>query len=134
MIKEITKILEPIFSAMDLSDYLRISYSDKADLQINSVFQIAKDKGKNPIEIGEEIVKKINEMNSFEDYFKSVEFVKPGFINIFYSDKFINQYIREEKYKDSTNKNEVYFLDYGGPNIAKPLHIGHLRPAVLKEY
>ena len=133
MINEITEILKPVFLEMDLSNYLRVSYSDKADLQINSVFQIAKDMGENPIQIGEEIVRKINEIVNFKDYFKEVQFVKPGFIIIFYSDKFINQYIREEKYIDSSNKNEVYFLDYGGPNIAKPLHIGHLRPAIIGE-
>ena len=133
MINEITEILKPVFLEMDLSNYLRVSYSDKADLQINSVFQIAKDMCKNPIQIGEEIVRTINEIVNFKDYFKEVQFVKPGFINIFYSDKFINQYIREEKYIDSSNKNEVYFLDYGGPNIAKPLHIGHLRPAIIGE-
>lgn len=133
MIKSITKSLEPIFSDLDLLDYLKVSYSDKADLQINSVFQIAKDKGVNPIEIGEKIVSEINNMSNFSDYFKCVEFVKPGFINLFYSDKFINNYIRDNKYIDNSSKSEVYFLDYGGPNIAKPLHIGHLRPAIIGE-
>lgn len=133
MIKSITKSLEPIFRDLDLLDYLKVSYSDKADLQINSVFQIAKDKGVNPIEIGEKIVSEINNMSNFSDYFKCVEFVKPGFINLFYSDKFINNYIRDNKYIDNSSKSEVYFLDYGGPNIAKPLHIGHLRPAIIGE-
>lgn len=133
MLEIISEVLKSVFDELGISEYLRVSYSDKADLQINSVFQISKDKGKNPIEIGETIVSKINELPEFSNYFRSVEFVKPGFINIFYSDKFINDYIREEKYIDKTFKNEVYFLDYGGPNIAKPLHIGHLRPAIIGE-
>jgi len=133
MIESIKKSLESVFSDLDLLDYLKVSYSDKADLQINSVFQIAKDKGVNPIEIGEKIVSEINNMSNFSDYFKCVEFVKPGFINLFYSDKFINNYIRDNKYIDNSSKSEVYFLDYGGPNIAKPLHIGHLRPAIIGE-
>lgn len=133
MIENITNALNPIFNDLGLIEYLKVSYSDKADLQINTVFQISKDKEKNPLEVGEEIVRKINEMPNFQDYFDKVEFIKPGFINIFYSNSFINGFIRKEEYKDKTPKNEVYFLDYGGPNIAKPLHIGHLRPAIIGE-
>ena len=136
MINELLLVVKPIFEDMGLNDYLSISKSEKADFQINSVFSIAKDKKVNPIEIGEDIVKRINEIYNFEAYFKSVVFVKPGFINICVSDKFINRFINKyikEGFIEKTDSNELYFLDYGGPNIAKPLHIGHLRPAIIGE-
>lgn len=133
MIKDLESFIKPVFEELEIEDYLRITYSDKADFQINSVFSIAKEKGKNPVEIGEEIVNKINELNNFNDYFKSVLFVKPGFINLFLSDKYINKCLNEFEIGNRVEKTEVYFIDYGGPNIAKPLHIGHLRPAIIGE-
>lgn len=136
MLKDITKYLEQIFKELDLDNYLKISTSDKADYQINSVFMIAKDKHVNPKEIGEMIESKINEQPDVKDYFRKVEFVMPGFINLFVSDKLINKHINSyitNGFVEKTDSKDVYFLDYGGPNVAKPLHIGHLRPAIIGE-
>ena len=136
MLKDITKYLEQIFKELDLDNYLKISSSDKADYQINSVFIIAKDKHVNPKEIGEMIESKINEQPDVKDYFRKVEFVMPGFINLFVSDKLINKHINSyitNGFVEKTDSKDVYFLDYGGPNVAKPLHIGHLRPAIIGE-
>ena len=136
MLKDITKYLEQIFKELDLDNYLKISSSDKADYQINSVFMIAKNKHVNPKEIGEMIESKINEQPDVKDYFRKVEFVMPGFINLFVSDKLINKHINSyitNGFVEKTDSKDVYFLDYGGPNVAKPLHIGHLRPAIIGE-
>lgn len=136
MLKDITKYLKQIFKELDLDNYLKISSSDKADYQINSVFMIAKDKHVNPKEIGEMIESKINEQPDVKDYFRKVEFVMPGFINLFVSDKLINKHINSyitNGFVEKTDSKDVYFLDYGGPNVAKPLHIGHLRPAIIGE-
>lgn len=135
MIEKIENFIKPVFDELEVSDYLRVSYSEKADYQINSVFQISKELHKNPVEVGEEIVRKIKDLEKYDDYFKSVEFVKPGFINIVISDKFINMNLNEFKNNglNCDKKDVLYFLDYGGPNIAKPLHIGHLRPAIIGE-
>ena len=136
MLNDIIEFLKPIFEELELSDYLKVSSSDKADFQINSVFQIAKDKHVAPKEIGEMLASKINENVSVSDYFSKVEFVMPGFINLFVSDKLINKHINEyitNGFVEKTTSNDVYFLDYGGPNVAKPLHIGHLRPAIIGE-
>lgn len=136
MLNDIIKFLKPIFEELELADYLKVSSSDKADFQINSVFQIAKDKHVAPKEIGEMLASKINENVSVSDYFSKVEFVMPGFINLFVSDKLINKHINEyitNGFVEKTTSNDVYFLDYGGPNVAKPLHIGHLRPAIIGE-
>ena len=136
MLNDIIKFLKPIFEELELGDYLKVSSSDKADFQINSVFQIAKDKRVAPKEIGEMLASKINENDNVSDYFSKVEFVMPGFINLFVSDKLINKHINEyitNGFVEKTTNNDVYFLDYGGPNVAKPLHIGHLRPAIIGE-
>ena len=133
MIFIINKLIEPIFENLGLSKYSKVSYSDKADMQINSVFAISKEMNVTPEEIGNRIVKKIHELENFSEYFDKVEFVLPGFINIYLSNKFICNFIKEKKYLKETEKKETYFIDYGGPNIAKPLHIGHLRPAIIGE-
>ena len=129
----ITEVLKDVFDKLDFGKYLKVSYSDKADAQINSVFMISKDTGVSPKDVGERIVSAIKEMENFDDYFSDVTFVMPGFINLNYSSKFINGFIRDGKYKSEVKDKKLYFLDYGGPNIAKPLHIGHLRPAIIGE-
>lgn len=111
---------------------------DLCDFQSNDVFKISKTLGKSPIEVGEEIVKKINSIADFSDYFKSVEFVKPGFINIVVSDKLINSEITaiNDNYKFNIKmpeKSETYVVDYCGANVAKPLHVGHMRTTIVGE-
>ena len=95
--EEISKFIKPVFEELNLLDYLKVSFSDKADFQINSVFQIAKERHVNPSQIGEEIVSKINSLDNFNDYFESVQFVNPGFINIFLSNVFINKCLNDFK-------------------------------------
>lgn len=136
MIQEIEEFIKSIFDSFDYDFY--VSESNKkeiCDYQINSLFRIAKELKVNLLEIGTTITKKINELDNFNDYFKEVTFLN-GFINITISDKFINKWINKSLNNLGVNKvesDELYFLDYGGPNIAKPLHIGHLRPAIIGE-
>ena len=136
MIKDIEEFIKPIFDSFNYDFY--VSESNKkeiCDYQINSLFRIAKELKVNLLEIGTTIIKKINELKNFDEYFKEVSFLN-GFINITISDKFINKWINKSLNNLGVNKvesDELYFLDYGGPNIAKPLHIGHLRPAIIGE-
>ena len=136
MIKDIEEFIKPIFDTFNYDFY--VSESNKkeiCDYQINSLFRIAKELKVNLLEIGTTITKKINELKNFDEYFKEVSFLN-GFINIIISDKFINKWINKSLNNLGVNKvesDELYFLDYGGPNIAKPLHIGHLRPAIIGE-
>jgi len=110
---------------------------DLCDYQCDDIFKISKTYHKNPIEVGENIVNLINSYNDFNEYFKEVTFVKPGFINIKISDKLINDIINKminnENYNLKKEEPQTYFLDYGGPNVAKPLHVGHLRTAIIGE-
>lgn len=110
---------------------------DLCDYQFDGVFKLASIYHKSPIEIGEEIVECINKREDFYNYFSEVSFVKPGFINIKISDTLINKLLIKmndnEKFNIEQKNDEIFFLDYGGPNIAKPLHVGHLRSAIVGE-
>lgn len=107
------------------------------DYQFDGCFKLASIYHKSPIEIGCEIVDEINLKEDFDDYFTKVEFVKPGFINMSLSNKLINDILKEMNIKPKFNikqeNSELYFLDYGGANVAKPLHVGHMRTAIIGE-
>ena len=107
------------------------------DYQFDGCFKLASIYKKNPIEIGEEVTKNINSRVDFNEYFDKVEFVRPGFINMTLSNKLINNLLRgmnnNEKFNIKQEKEELYFLDYGGANVAKPLHVGHMRTAIIGE-
>lgn len=117
--------------------YGKAGLSNRPDLcqfQCNGAMAAAKKYGKAPFMIGDEIVEKL----SGDPAFKTVECVKPGFINMVMSGEFIGDYVREMARSDKFGcecgeKDEVVFLDYGGANVAKPLHIGHLRSAIIGE-
>ena len=119
------------------SKVIKSNRPDLCDYQFDGVFKLASIYHKSPIDIGEEIVLKINELSIFNDYFSEVTFVKPGFINIKVSDKLINGLLIKmndnPKFNIKQHNDLTFVLDYGGPNIAKPLHIGHLRSPIIGE-
>ncbi len=140
MIEKLEKVLSSAFKKLGYDEkFVKISLSNRPELcdyQINSVFQIAKELHKDPVDIGEILVKEINNINDFNDYFSEVVFAKPGFINIKISDKFIlnefNSMVKQGNYGIEKIKDvKTCVIDYGGPNIAKPLHVGHIRPAII---
>lgn len=134
----ITNVTNDLGYTVDSMTVIKSNRPDLCDYQCDQVFKLAKQYHKNPMEIGEEITHKINELENFNDYFEKVEFVRPGFINITLSNNFINN-----KLKNMYNNpkfdiklpsvKETYFMDYGGPNVAKPLHVGHMRTAIVGE-
>ncbi len=70
--------------------------------------------------------------------FSMAEVVKPGFINLKVSEEYLAQYLKDmaddEKLSVNTAENpKTIIIDYGGPNVAKPLHVGHLRSAIIGE-
>ncbi|MDO4963584.1 MAG: arginine--tRNA ligase [bacterium] len=142
MIEDIlSNIINKVCNNLEYSEELKVVKSNRLDLcdyQCNEVFKLAKIYHKSPIVLGEDIVNSINNLEDFQVYFKKVEFCKPGFINIIISDTLINDSLKlmMEKPKfnlKKINNEEVFVLDYGGPNVAKPLHVGHLRPAIIGE-
>lgn len=140
-LKELETLLTNTMKSLGYEVDSKIILSNRPDLcdyQCDDCFKIAKQYHKNPIQVGEEIVNKLNELENFDEYFQEVSFVKPGFINFKLSDHFITKHVRDMKNKDHFNmkkpeKEELFYVDYGGANIAKPLHVGHLRPAILGE-
>lgn len=141
MIKILDKITEVISEAFvscgyDLK-YGKTGISNRPDLcqyQCNGAMAASKEYKKAPFMIGDEVVAKLQD----NPMFKMIECVKPGFINMTMSDEFIGEYVRnmasEDKFGcDCEPKDDVIFIDYGGANVAKPLHIGHLRSAVIGE-
>ena len=138
ILEQITEIVSNAFEGCGYDkQYGKTGISNRPDLcqfQCNGAMAAAKAYGKAPFMIGDEVVAVLKDNAAF----KSIECVKPGFINIIMSDEFIGEYVRnmskEDKFGcDMPEKDEVIFIDYGGANVAKPLHIGHLRSAVIGE-
>ena len=121
----------------DDDKYGKVNISNRPDLceyQCNGAMAAAKVFKKKPIDIANEVVELLKESDSFD----KIEAVMPGFININISNSFIEKYIKDmsnaPKYGiefDSLAKKII--IDYGGANVAKPLHIGHLRSAIIGE-
>ena len=106
---------------------------DISDYQYNGAFKLAKIMHKSPMAIADEIVCKLKD----NDMFKEVSNVN-GFINITLSDKALIDYLNEivNNFDINTfkiNTDETIFLDYGGANVAKALHAGHLRSPNIGE-
>ena len=106
---------------------------DISDYQYNGAFKLAKTMHKSPMVIADEIVSKLKD----NDMFKEVSNVN-GFINITLSDKALIDYLNEivNNFDVNTfkiNTDETIFLDYGGANVAKALHAGHLRSPNIGE-
>ena len=94
----------------------------------------AKQYKKAPIMIANAVVENL----AGNDTFKEVTAVAPGFINIKISEEFVCEYLKEMSTSNKFGLEEVenprtIMIDYGGPTVAKPLHVGHLRSAIIGE-
>jgi len=115
---------------------LAIETSNRKDLgeyQLNDAMQIAKKYKENPRQIAEKIV---NELKK-DERFTNINIAGPGFINISLSNEFINEILNDMNNDlfsniDKREKRKV-IIDYGGANVAKALHVGHLRSANIGE-
>ncbi len=114
----------------------RVTVSNRPDLceyQCNGALSAAKTYKCAPIQIAKAVVEKLDA----NDY-SLVEAVMPGFINLKLSDRFLQNYLEAMRTApdfgvEKLGAGKTIVVDYGGANVAKPLHIGHLRPAIIGE-
>ena len=114
----------------------RVTVSNRPDLceyQCNGALAAAKQYKCAPIQIAKAVAEKLDAAD-----YSLVDAVMPGFINLKLSDGFLRQYLEQMRTAadfgiPKTGAGKTIVLDYGGPNVAKPLHIGHLRSAIIGE-
>lgn len=103
------------------------------DYQYNGAMAMSKKYGKNPRDIATEIVECIKKDNHYQD----INIAGPGFINITFSNKALIKHINDLNANINLNYEndhpKTIFMDYGGANVAKALHVGHLRSANIGE-
>ncbi len=117
--------------------YGKVTVSNRPDLceyQCNGAMAGAKTYHKAPFMIADDVVAQLSD----SQIFSRAEVVKPGFINLDVKPEFVAEYMNkmaeDEKLSVETVKNpKTIIIDYGGPNVAKPLHVGHLRSAIIGE-
>ena len=117
--------------------YGKVTVSNRPDLceyQCNGALPAAKVYHKSPLVIAEAVA----EILRGSDTFESAEACKPGFVNLRLSRTKLAEYMDAMRTADKfgltcEEKPQTIVLDYGGPNVAKPLHVGHLRSAIIGE-
>lgn len=129
--------LEDKFPNIDF-DILVPTNPEMGDYSTNIAFVLAKKEGRNPEEIGKEVIKDFNKEGDFKAMFSKIEFAKPGFINFYLSDDFLrehlNKIVEDKNYGfNETMKSKVVMVEYTDPNPFKLFHIGHLMSNAIGE-
>ena len=114
----------------------KVTLSNRPDLceyQCNGAMAGAKKYKKAPFMIAEDVAANLKG----SAYFESVDVVKPGFINLKLSPECVASYLNEMAGEEKLGVEDekaprTVMIDYGGPNVAKPLHVGHLRSAIIR--
>ena len=117
--------------------YGKVTVSNRPDLceyQCNGALAAAKQYHKAPIMIAKDVAAILEK----QDMFSQVEAVAPGFLNLKVKEAFVSNYLNEMRTSEKFGLEpaahpKTIMIDYGGPNVAKPLHVGHLRSAIIGE-
>ena len=134
----INQKLKTAFAGLGLdTKYAAAKTSDRPDLsdfQCNGALALAKSEKKNPRQIGEEIAARLREDKDFA----RVSVDGPGFLNLTLTDEFLagvlDKMAADERFGCALQENpKTVVMDYGGPNVAKEMHVGHLRSGVIGE-
>lgn len=141
MKKLLDLITEEVVRAFEACDYKgeygKVTLSNRPDLceyQCNGSLAAAKEYHCAPIQIADRVVEELGKSSVFEEALA----VKPGFINLKVSNVYVQEYLRKMAEDDrlgcdKAENPRTIMIDYGGPNVAKPLHVGHLRSAIIGE-
>ena len=137
IIKELKENIKDIVKSAgyDVDDIIFTpgSRPDLGDYQINDAMRLAKIYKEKPIEIAEKISEELKKDSRFEN----INIAGPGFVNITLSPYFLyaslNKILEDERTNVDKPEKKLIFMDYGGANIAKTLHVGHLRSANIGE-
>ncbi len=133
---KIESVVADVFDSLGLdSSFGKVVKSARPDLcqfQCNGALAVAKSAGRNPRELAVEIMDRLSE----KTLFKNIEIAGPGFLNFTLTDEFIIAHAAEVSADesmgcDTSAKNSRVVIDFGGPNVAKPMHVGHLRSAII---
>ena len=130
------KMQEAFVAAGYDASFGKVTVSNRPDLcqyQCNGALSAAKQYKCAPIQIANAVAEKLDASD-----FSMIQAVMPGFINLNLSDKFLADYLEamrtaEDFGVQKIGAGQTIVVDYGGANVAKPLHIGHLRPAIIGE-
>jgi len=135
----LTSIVEEAFEALGLpKEHARVNVSasgQDAQFQCNGAMPCAKIAKKNPREIAQDIIDSLQQIDS-DSVFAELSIGGPGFINIVLNESFIAQHLKlagvAQGYGvELSGKGLEIILDYGGPNVAKAMHVGHLRSGII---
>ncbi len=131
---EMKKAFEAAGYGADLGKVTLSNRPDLCEYQCNGAMAGAKQYHKAPIMIANDVAEKLQNSEVFEE----VSAVAPGFLNLKVRENFVRDYL--QKMRDDAKfglqmpeKAKKIMVDYGGPNVAKPLHVGHLRSAIIGE-
>ena len=138
LLEMITIEMKEAFKAAGYDEELaRVTLSNRPDLceyQCNGAMAGAKKYKKAPFMIAEDVLANLTD----KTYIGEIEVVKPGFINIKLNEDAVAAYLNDMKKDENlgleqAKEPKTIVIDYGGPNVAKPLHVGHLRSAIIGE-
>lgn len=137
ILEQISEIMAKAFKEAGYDEkYAKVTLSNRPDLceyQCNGAMAAAKEYHKAPIMIAGDVTAKLADAPEFS----LADAVAPGFINIKLSNEYLCDYVSKmadtDKFGLEMDSPKKIIVDYGGPNVAKPLHIGHLRAAIIGE-